>query len=329
MDRILSGIQPTTDGFHLGNWLGAIRNWVGFQEKAECYYCIVDLHALTVRPPAKVLRRNVFGMAVSLLAVGIDPERSALFVQSRIPEHAELCWILDCFTQLGDLNRMTQFKDKAQQNEKNVNAGLFTYPVLQTADIVLYKATHVPVGEDQEQHLELAREIVRRFHHHYGDLFPEPKVIRSEAPRVLGLDGKTKMSKSRDNFIGVTEDPDTILRKLRSAVTDPRRLRRKDPGRPEVCNIYSLHGFFSGSEERAEIAEGCRTAGIGCVDCKKRLHANLTTVTEPIRERAEALKACPSRVWDVLEEGRRRASTTARATMAEVRERLGIGEGGS
>ncbi len=322
--RILSGIQPTTDGFHLGNWLGAVRNWVAYQERAECFYCIVDLHALTTRPKADELARNTFGLAVSLLAVGVDPERSALFVQSAVPEHAELSWILACLTQLGDLNRMTQFKDKAKKDEGAANAGLYTYPVLQAADILLYKATHVPVGEDQEQHLELAREIVRRFHYHYGEMFPEPQVVRSPAPRVLGLDGKTKMSKSKDNYIGITEDPETILAKLRGAVTDPQRLRRSDPGRPEVCNIWALHGSFTPEETRREIHEGCTTAGIGCVDCKRILWEHLTAVTEPIRRRSEELKADPDGVYDVLEDGRRRAAAVATVTMAEVRERLGL-----
>jgi tryptophanyl-tRNA synthetase len=227
-------------------------------------------------------------------------------------------------TPLGDLNRMTQFKDKSQQQPENVNAGLFTYPVLQAADILLYRAERVPVGEDQEQHLELAREIVRRFNGLYGDTFPEPQVVRSEAPRVLGTDGETKMSKSRNNEIGLFETPEVTEMKLRGAKTDPARLRRSDKGHPEVCNVFSWHGFFTPADQRAEIAAGCRSAALGCVECKKMLAQNLELVKGPIRERASALRDNPRRLDEILAAGAARARQEAEETMQLVRERIGL-----
>jgi len=263
-----------------------------------------------------------------VLASGVDPDRCVLFVQSRIPEHAELAWVLSCMTQMGDLNRMTQFKDKSRNQPENINAGLFTYPVLQTADIAIYRADRVPVGEDQEQHLELAREIVRRFNGIYGETFPEPQVVASHAPRVMGLDGQTKMSKSRGNEIGLFEEPEETLDKLRGAKTDPQRIRRDDPGRPEVCNIFSYHGFFTDDDTRAQIDRDCRTAAIGCVDCKKILAASLEAVKGPIRERAKQLRDDPDLLDGILDTGAKAARAVAEATMATVRERIGVGGGG-
>lgn len=323
MSRILSGIQPT-GSFHIGNYLGAVRNWVRLQDEFECFYCIVDLHALTVRRTREELEAGIADLAIAVLASGVDPQRATLFVQSAVPQHAELGWILQCLTMFGELGRMTQFKDKSEQHADNINAGLFTYPSLQAADIALYRATHVPVGEDQVQHLELTREILRRFHHHYGELFPEPQVVPAEIPRVLGLDGQAKMSKSKGNEIGMLDEPDTIMQKLRGAVTDPQRLRRSDPGRPEVCNIYTLHGSFTGEAERAQIYTDCTTAAIGCVDCKKKLCEGIVAVTEPIRAEAAALRADPGRVNDILEDGRVRAAAEAEKTMDLVRERVGL-----
>ena len=323
MSRILSGIQPT-GSFHLGNYLGAVRNWVRLQDEFESFFCIVDLHALTTRRTREELRQGIRDLAIAVLASGVDPKRATLFVQSSVPEHAELGWIMQCLTMFGELGRMTQFKDKSAQHADNINAGLFTYPSLQAADILLYRATHVPVGEDQVQHLELTREIARRFLHYYGELFPEPQVVATETPRVMGLDGESKMSKSKGNEIGMLDDPDTIMQKLRGAVTDPQRLRLKDPGRPEVCNIFSLHASFTSEEERQEIYEGCTKAEIGCVDCKKRLCAGILAVTDPIRARADELAASPDEVDDVLEDGRKRASAEAQETMALVRERVGL-----
>ena len=323
MVRIMSGIQPT-GSLHIGNYLGAIQNWVRLQEDYETFFSIVDLHALTLRPDPEDLRGAVREMAIGLLASGIDPERATLYVQSHVRGHAELTWILACLTPMGDLNRMTQFKDKSQNQPENINAGLFTYPVLQAADILIHKAERVPVGEDQEQHLELVREIVRKFNNLYGETFKEPQVVRSKATRVMGLDGETKMSKSRGNEIGLFEEPVAVLKKLRSAKTDPARIRRDDPGHPEVCNIFSYHGFFTDAAQRAEIDRDCRSAAIGCVDCKKILAANLEEVTGPIREKAMQLRQDPDAVDDILAAGAAKAEVSARATLAEVTERIGI-----
>jgi tryptophanyl-tRNA synthetase len=323
MLRIMSGIQPTGN-LHIGNYLGALVNWIELQQQYEAFFCVVDLHALTQRPDPAALQRAVREVAIGILASGVDPEKATLFVQSHVPQHAELAWVLTCLVPLGDLNRMTQFKDKSAQQPENINAGLFTYPILQTADIVLYRAERVPVGEDQEQHLELARETVRRFNHVYGDTFPEPQVVKGRAPRVLGLDGESKMSKSRNNEIGLFETFDETMQKLRSAKTDPARLRRTDHGNPLVCNVFSYHGFFTGDAQREEIAAGCRSAALGCVDCKKMLAVNLEAVKGPIRERAAALRADPRRLDEILEAGAVKARTAAAATMAIVRERIGL-----
>jgi tryptophanyl-tRNA synthetase len=323
MLRAMSGIQPTGN-LHIGNYLGALVNWVELQRQFESFFCIVDLHALTQRPGPDALRRSVREVALGVLASGVDPERCTLFVQSHVPQHSELAWILTCMVPLGDLNRMTQFKDKSSQQPENINAGLFTYPVLQAADIVLYRAERVPVGEDQDQHLELARETVRRFNFVYGDTFPEPQTVKSHAPRVMGLDGAAKMSKSKNNEIGLFETADETLQKLRAAKTDPARLRRADPGNPEVCNIWSYHGFFTPAAQRTEIDAGCRNASLGCVDCKKMLAANLEAVKGPIRERAERLRADPARLDAILAAGAAKARAVAEETMALVRDRIGL-----
>jgi tryptophanyl-tRNA synthetase len=323
MVRIMSGVQPT-GSLHIGNYLGALVNWVKLQREYDAFYCVVDLHALTQRPDPVALQLAVTEVTIGILASGVDPERATLFVQSQVPQHAELGWILSCLTPMGDLHRMTQFKDKSAAQPENVNAGLFTYPVLQTADILLYRADRVPVGEDQEQHLELARETVRRFNGLYGQTFPEPQMVRSEAPRVMGLDGASKMSKSRHNELGLFESVDDTWQKLRGAKTDPARLRRTDPGNPEVCNIYSYHRFFTPPATRQEIETGCRSASLGCVDCKKILATNLEAVKAPIRERAEQLRANPRELEDILAQGAAKARVEAEQTMALVRERIGL-----
>jgi tryptophanyl-tRNA synthetase len=323
MVRTMSGIQPTGN-LHIGNYLGALVNFVELQKQYESFFCVVDLHALTQRPKADDLRRNVREVAIGMLASGVDPERATLFVQSDVPQHAELGWILTCLTPLGDLNRMTQFKDKSAQQPENVNAGLFTYPILQTADIALYRAERVPVGDDQDQHLELARETLRRFNFVYGETFPDPQTVRSPAPRVIGLDGEAKMSKSKGNEVGLFETADETMQKLRAAKTDPARLRKSDKGTPEVCNMFAWHGFFSPAAQREEIAAGCRSAQLGCVDCKKMLAANMEAVKGPIRERAAALRGDPARLDDILAAGAAKARAAAEATMAVVRDRIGL-----
>ncbi len=321
MGRLLSGIQPSGE-MHVGNWLGAIRNWVALQDRYEAFYCVVDLHAMTVAYDPALLRERTRDLAAVLLACGIDPGRSALFVQSHVPEHAELAWVLQCITPMGDLSRMTQFKDKSVQHHNNVNAGLFTYPVLQAADILLYRAEVVPVGEDQVQHIELTREIARRFNSRFGMTFPEPQEILAKTARIRGLDGQAKMSKSLNNHLPLLASPERIADLLRPAFTDPARLRRSDPGHPEVCNIFTLHQGFTPVEEVARIDRECRAAGIGCVECKRLLARTLADALAPIRERYAALSA--DHVDEVLAAGAERAREVARATMAEVRERAGL-----
>jgi len=324
METVFSGIQPTGT-LHIGNYLGAIRNWVALQDQYRCFYSIVDYHSLTVDAvePAE-LPNKIFDAAVDLLACGIDPNKAVLFVQSHVPEHTELCWIFNTVAPKGELERMTQYKDKAQRHEDNINVGLFDYPVLQAADILLYKATHVPVGQDQLQHLELAREIVRKFNLKFGETFSEPQAILSQTPKILGLDGSAKMSKSLGNTVNLRDTPEEVWSKLRVAVTDPARVRRTDPGNPDICNIFSLEKVLCGQEVIDRVNRECRTAEIGCIDCKKLLLAGMLEALTPIRERALALAARPDEVHDILREGARRARAVAEHTMEEVRRRVGV-----
>lgn len=321
--KLFSGIQPSGE-IHLGNYLGAIRNWVSLMDEYNCIYCVVDYHAITIKYDPAQMQNRIINAAADLIACGIDPEKCTLFKQSLVIEHVELAWILNAVTPMGDLERMTQFKEKSKQNQKNINAGLFTYPVLQSADILLYKAEVVPVGEDQVQHVELSREIARRFNYTYGETFPEPAHIVPNVGRILGLDGQAKMSKSLNNYIGMAEDDETITKKLMIAKTDPNRKRRNDPGDPEVCNIYSLHKLLSSSEEIEYVAEGCRTAGIGCVDCKKILLKNLLATIGPIRERIHEFRGKPDYIAQVLEQGAQKCKPMAQETMAEVKTKMGL-----
>jgi tryptophanyl-tRNA synthetase len=320
---VFSGIQPSGE-LHIGNYLGAIRNWVGLIDTHDCIYAVVDYHAITQDYEPRELPTRVLDMTVDLLACGLDPERAILFRQSDVPQHTELAWVLSCTTQFGELGRMTQFKDKATRQEDNINVGLFTYPVLMAADILVYRAGFVPVGDDQLQHLELAREIVRRFNHRFGDTLPEPKPILSATPRVRGLDGQAKMSKSIGNTINLRDPPEVISAKLAQAVTDPKRQRRKDPGDPAVCNVFALHERFSPAETCAWARAGCTSAAIGCVECKRALAGNLAETLRPIREAALDLARRPDYVRDVLQAGAARARERAAATMAVVRRAIGI-----
>lgn len=325
MARIFSGIQPTGE-LHLGNWLGAVRNWVELQDTWDCLYCVVDLHAITGGAAAATLADRTREMAISLLAAGLDPARCVVFVQSHVPAHARLQWLLTTVTPLGELERMTQFKDKAQRFE-SVPAGLLCYPILQAADILLYHADRVPVGEDQVQHLELTREIARRWNGEYGRgtaYFPEPLPLLTPARRILGLDGQAKMSKSLGNTVGLLEDPAATWEKLRPAMTDPARRTRRDPGNPEVCNIYSLHRHVSPPEVQTEVAAQCRSAGWGCLDCKRVLADGLERHLAPMRERAAGLRAAPGGVEEVLADGAARAGRIAAQTIDEVEERMGF-----
>jgi tryptophanyl-tRNA synthetase len=325
MPRIFSGIQPSGE-LHIGNWLGAVQNWVNLQHSYETLICVVDLHAITGKYERETLTQRTLEMATGLLAAGIDPERSVLFVQSHVPEHTELQWLLNTVTPLGELERMTQFKDKSQRFE-SVPAGLLNYPVLMAADVLLYRADLVPVGDDQLQHLELAREIARRWNAEFGRgeaFFPEPQPVLSEAKRILGLDGQAKMSKSLGNTIGLLDSPEEIWQKLRPAKTDPARVTRLDPGDPEVCNIYHLHRHFSPPKTVAEVAENCRGAKWGCLDCKRVLADNIIATLKPIRERALDLQEHPERVQEILADGAGTARRMAGDTMREVRERMGL-----
>src|SRR6476659_3414124 len=304
MARIFSGIQPSGE-LHIGNWLGAVQNWVTLQQSYDCIYCVVDLHALTGKYDQATLSQRTRDMAIGLLASGIDPDRAVLFVQSHVAEHSELQWLLNTVTPIGELERMTQFKDKAQRFE-SVPAGLLNYPVLMAADILLYRADLVPVGEDQVQHLELTREIARKWNTEFGcgeDWFPEPKALLTEAKRIMGLDGQAKMSKSLGNTIGLLDTPDEIWQKLRPAKTDPARVTRRDPGTPEVCNIYHLHQHFSPPETVALVAENCRGARGGCLDVKRVLADNLSAARAAIRDRALELREQSERVDEILADG--------------------------
>jgi tryptophanyl-tRNA synthetase len=319
--RIFSGIQPSGI-VHLGNDLGAIRNYVRLQAEYEAIYCIVDYHALTSTHDAELLRTRTREMAASLLALGLDPERCTLFVQSHRPEHTELAWLLATVTPVSWLERTPTYKEKKQNQPDDINHGLLTYPVLQAADIVIYKASLVPVGKDQAAHLELSREIVRAFNARYGDTFPEPQAVFTEAPVVLGTDGTRKMSKSVGNTIDIFAEPDVIRRQVGSMVTDTQRILRTDPGRPEVCNVCQLHRFFGDDYE--SIWDGERTARTGCVDTKKLLAERIIHHYAEARDRYAELMAAPGRVDDVLAAGADRLRPKAEATMAEVRERMGL-----
>jgi tryptophanyl-tRNA synthetase len=319
--RIFSGIQPS-GAPHIGNDLGAIRNYVRLQSEYEAIYCIVDYHALTSLHDADRLRRQTREMAASLLALGLDPQRCTLFVQSHRPEHTELAWLLATVTPVSWLERTPTYKEKKQYQPEDINHGLLTYPVLQAADIVIYKASLVPVGKDQAAHLELSREIVRAFNNRYGETFPEPQAVHTEAPIVLGTDGVRKMSKSLGNTIEIFAPEDEIRRQVMSMVTDTKRILRTDPGRPEVCNVCQLHRSFGDDYE--QIWEGERTARTGCVDTKKLLADRILAHYAEARERYAELMADPARIGRVLDEGAERVRPIAAATMAEVRDRMGL-----
>ena len=322
--RLFSGIQPSGD-IHIGNYLGAIKNWVQLIDQYECIYCVVDLHAITVPYEPAEMQARILGAAAVNMACGLDPERCTLFVQSHVREHTELTWLLNTVTPIGELQRMTQFKEKSRQHEASVNAGLLNYPVLMASDILLYKGEVVPVGEDQVQHLELTREIVRKFNARFGQVFPEPQEKLTAAARIMGLDDPTrKMSKSLGNTIGLLEDRDSIWEKVRTAVTDPARIRRTDPGEPAKCNLFTLHGYFSTPDDIEHVAAGCRSAAIGCIGCKKILFERMMATLDPIRERARALLAEPEGVWDVLRRGADHCRAIAATTMAEVKQAMGL-----
>jgi len=318
--RVFSGARPTGRQ-HLGNYLGAIQNYVKLQDEYDCIYCIVDVHALTSLEDTSELQQNIYELALDWLAAGIDPHNSIIFVQSHVPEVMELHTFLSMVTPLSWLLRVPTFKEKVKIQPHNVNYGLVGYPVLMTADIILYKAEVVPVGEDQLPHLELAREIARRFNNLFGNTFPEPEAKLTSFPLILGLDGKEKMSKQLGNDIEIALSSEETVERVMTAVTDPARRYRNDPGHPEICNIYRLHQHFTPSQLDG-IAEQCRTAKIGCVECKTLLAQGINSALKPFHERRAALVAKPNYVTDVLTDGAQRAGVIAKETIKEVKQRM-------
>ncbi|HAI09099.1 MAG TPA: tryptophan--tRNA ligase [Dehalococcoidia bacterium] len=326
---IFSGMRPT-GLLHLGNYMGALQNWVSLQEEYDCIYCAVDIHALTtVETPEDIaqIQPNIEDMVLDWLAAGIDPERSIVFVQSHVPEVMTLNSLLAMVTPLGWLMRVPTFKDKVRQmseTEDTVNYGLVGYPVLQTADIILYKADTVPVGQDQVPHLELAREIVRRFNNRFGEIFPEPQASLTEDPLIVGLDGQQKMSKTLDNHLELAATPEETTRRVLTAFTDPQRTRRDIPGRPNLCNVYSLHKTFSPAAEVTAVYDECVTAQRGCVDCKRHLAASINGYLEELRERRESIKQRPGYVKEILADGAAKARAIAQETIKEVYSKMGL-----
>ncbi len=320
--RVFSGARPTGRQ-HLGNYLGAIQNYVSLQDEYDCIYCIVDVHALTSLEDTSKLQKNIYEMMLDWLAAGLDPEKSILFVQSHVSEVMELHALLSMITPLGWLLRVPTFKEKARLQPQNVNYGLVGYPVLMTADIVLYKAGVIPVGEDQLPHIELAREIARRFNNLFGNTFPEPEAKLTSFPVVLGLNGKDKMSKQLGNDIELALTPEETTARVMTAVTDPARRYRNDPGHPEICNVYRLQEYFNSLKSRG-IAEQSRTAKIGCVDCKMLLAQEINAHLKPIRERQAVLATKAKYIADVLADGAQRARVIASETLREVKQKMGL-----
>ncbi|HUP63171.1 MAG TPA: tryptophan--tRNA ligase [Thermoanaerobaculia bacterium] len=322
---VLSGLRPT-GRVHLGNYFGALRNWVELQDRYSCYYCVVDWHALTsdYADPSNI-RQSTFEAVADWIAAGLDPQKCVIFLQSEVKEHAELHLLLSMITPLPWLERVPTFKDQQDQlQEKDLNTyGFLGYPLLQTADIVVYRATFVPVGEDQASHLELAREIVRRFHNFYGPVFPEPQPLFTATPKVPGLDGR-KMSKSYGNIIPLTASADEVSALVMTMFTDPNRIRRSDPGNPDICNLFQFHKLFSDDATIARVDHECRTAQIGCVQDKKLLADIMIEQLRPIRARREEIDRDPSIVWDVLREGNRKARERAGETLTLVRQAMKI-----
>jgi tryptophanyl-tRNA synthetase len=320
-ERVFSGIQPS-GASHLGNYLGAQANYVALQDQYEAIYAIVDYHAMTTVHDGPKMRELTHEMVLDLLAVGLDPERCALIRQSDLPEHAELAWIFNTVVPVSWVERTPTYKEKRDEGVEN-SMGLLDYPVLQAADIVIYKASRVPIGKDQAAHLELSREIVRAFNRRYGPIFPEPQAVFTEAPVVLGTDGVRKMSKSAGNTIPIFAEPDEIRRIVQKMVTDPQRIKRSDAGRPEICNVCQLHRFFG--QDYLQIQDGERTARTGCVETKELLAERIIERFRPMRERRQELAADPDHVERVLAAGAAKVRPILEATMSEVRAATGIG----
>jgi len=322
--RVFSGARPTGKQ-HLGNYLGAIQNYVALQRDYDCVYCIVDLHALTTMETTRNLKQNTMEMALDWLAAGIDPEDSIIFIQSHVPELTELHTILSMVAMLGKLTDLPTFKEKIRSQPNNINYGLVGYPVLMTADIVLYKSDFVPVGVDQAPHLEYAREIVRSFNYRYNtDVLIEPQMKVTEVPKVLGIDGEKKMSKSLDNHIELALTPEETEKRVMQMKTDPARKLRSDPGNPDICNVYTMHKIYSKPDEIEMVNRECRIAGIGCVECKKLFAKNLNENLAEFRAKRAEIAKDTDKVYDILVEGGKRAREIANVTMQEVREAVGL-----
>ena len=326
MDRVLSGMQPS--GYlHIGNLVGALSNWVRLQDKYDCYYFVADWHALTTNyANPSVIKEYTHDLLLNFLAAGLDPEKCTIFVQSQILEHAELHILLSMITPLGWLERVPTYKEKKEEiKDLDIGSyGFLGYPVLQSADILIYRAKYVPVGIDQVPHLEITREIARRFNYLYKtDVLPEPEALLTEFPKVTGLDGR-KMSKSYDNAIYLNDPPEVVERKILTMMTDTQRARRTDPGDPEKSPVYQLHKIFSSKEELEEVAHGCRTASIGCIDCKRILLKNLFNVLEPLWQKRRELSEHPDRLKEIIEHGIDKARKVAQETMQMVRDVMSI-----
>lgn len=325
MDRVLSGMQPSGK-LHLGNLVGALQNWVRLQDSYECYYFIADWHALTSQyADTSQIKASIQDVLINWLAAGLDPEKSTIFIQSRILEHAELNLLLSMITPLGWLERVPTYKEKLQEiKDKDLGTyGFLGYPVLQSADILIYRARYVPVGIDQLPHLEITREIARRFNFLYGEILLEPEGLLTEFPKVPGIDGR-KMSKSYDNCIYLSDTPEEVKQKIKTMMTDPARVKRTDRGEPELSPVFHLHKIFSTKEEQEEVVKGCRTAGIGCLDCKDILIKNLFRVLDPIWDKRKSFLEKPGVLEDIVQAGNDRARKVAAETMKGIRRAVGI-----
>jgi tryptophanyl-tRNA synthetase len=324
--RVVSGMRPT-GRLHLGHYHGVLANWLDLQSEHECYFFIADWHALTTdyADPSGV-KENIREMLLDWLSVGIDPQRSSIFIQSSIKEHAELTVLLSMITPLGWLERNPTYKEqRAELADKDINTfGFLGYPVLQTADIIIYKAQSVPVGKDQAPHVELSREITRRFNNFYGHIFPEPKTLLTKTPKVLGTDGR-KMSKSYNNAIFLSDPPEVVEKKMLTMMTDTARKRKTDPGNPDICPFYeTFHALYADAKTIEWVRKGCTRAEFGCIECKKSVIPNVLDFLKPIQEKRRTLEEDPGTLMDILSDGKKKAAAVAAQTMTEVRAAMGL-----
>lgn len=324
-ERVLSGMQ-SSGRLHLGNLVGALQNWVKLQDKYDCYYFVADWHSLTTAyADTSSIKEYTQDILINFLAAGLDPEKCTIFIQSRVIEHAELHLLLSMITPLSWLERVPTYKEKQQElKDRDLSTyGFLGYPLLQTADIVIYRAKYVPVGIDQVPHLEISREIARRFNNLYKEIFPEPQALLTEFPKVVGTDGR-KMSKTYNNAIYLSDAPNVVEQKIKTMVTDPARIKKTDPGNPELSPVFQLHKIFSSEQEQQEVAEGCKTASIGCIDCKKILIKNVFNILEPIWKKRNELINNPDILYDIVDKGTKKARKVAEETMQLVREAIGL-----